>query len=95
MLSYYGERDHARLQMTRGSRRERERRKNTRPRDYGRTLFLLREEKPKDVRVRRRRSGLQQKRSDMSLQRTLRELYRVCRHASHLDSERSLRAGKR
>ena len=55
------------------------------------------EEKPKEERerVRRRKSGLQQKRSDMSLQRTLRELYRVRRHASHLDSERSFRAGKR
>ena len=52
MLSYYGERDHARLQMTRRRRREGESRKNTRPRDYGRTLFLFGRGKTKEERVR-------------------------------------------
>ena len=68
MLSYYGERDHTRLQMTRRRRREGESRKNTRPRDYGtgrKDAVLLRGEKPKEERVRGWRGSLKQRRGDM------------------------------
>ena len=92
MFSYYGERASTHAYMTLDGDGGRESRKNTRPRDYGRTLFLLREEKPKEERVRGWRGGLQQRRSDMSKEK-LRELYRVDRHACQ--NSRSAQASAR
>ena len=65
MFSYYGERASTHAYMTLDGDGGRESRKNTRPRDYGRTLFLLREEKPKEERVRGWRGSLKQRRGDM------------------------------
>ena len=56
MFSYYGERASTHAYMTLDGDGGRESRKNTRPRDYGRTLFLLREEK-----LRRESAGVERR----------------------------------